>query len=128
VPPLAYQGQRVVDGRGQVEGRQLELHLPRLDLREIEDVVDEGQKVLPRGVNILQVLVLLRVQLAEHPLAQHLREADDRVERRAQLMRHVGEEFGLVATRRLELPTLDLDLAEQPCVLNRQGRLGGEGS
>ena len=45
----------------------------------------------------LQVLVLLVVELAEHPLEQHLGEADDRVERRAQLVRHVGEELATCA-------------------------------
>ena len=75
-----------------------------------------------------EVFVLLLVQLAEHPLRQHLREADDGVQRRAQLVRHVGEELGLVLAGDLELATLVLDLAEQPRVLDREGRLGGEGS
>ena len=43
------------------------------------------------------------VDLAEEPLAQHLREADDRVQRRAQLVRHVREELALVPARRLQL-------------------------
>ena len=75
----------------------------------------------------LQVLVLLLVQLAEHPLGQHLREADDRVERRAQLVGHVGEELGLVPAGDLQLPALVRDLPEEPGVLDGQGRLGGEG-
>ena len=67
--PLAHQDQGVVERRGQVEVRQLQLHPPGLDLGEVEDVVDQGQQVLARGVDVLQVLVLLLVQLAEHPLA-----------------------------------------------------------
>ena len=67
--PLAHQGQGVVERRGQVEVRQLQLHPPRFDLGQIEDVVDQGQEMLSRGVDVLQVLVLLLVQLAEHPLA-----------------------------------------------------------
>ena len=43
-----------------------------------------------------EVLFLLLVQLAEHPLAQHLREPDDGVQRRPQLVGHVGQELGLV--------------------------------
>ena len=39
-------------------------------------------------------------------LQQHLGEADDRVERRAQLVRHVGEELGLVLVGDLELRLL----------------------
>src|SRR5713101_8004089 len=80
-----------------------------------------------RGMDILQVLGLLVVQLAEHPLVQHLGEADDRVERGAQLVRHIGQELRLVAAGGLELPALVRDLPEEPGVLDRQGRLGGEG-
>jgi len=75
----------------------------------------------------LRVLVLLVGQGAEHPLEQHLGEADDGVEGRAQLMGHVGEELGLVAAGGFELPALVLDLPEQPGVLDRQGRLSREG-
>ena len=41
--------------------------------------------------------------VAEQLLAQQLREADDRVQRRPQLVRHVREELALVPARRLEL-------------------------
>jgi hypothetical protein len=57
-------------------------------------------------VDVEQVLELLVVDLAEHLLRQHLGEADDRVERRAQLVRHVGEELRLVLVRLLELVAL----------------------
>ncbi len=80
-----------------------------------------------RLVDVLQVVGLLLVDLAEHALGEHFREADDRVERRAQLVRHVGEELRLVLVRHLELRALLLDLAEQPRVLDRDHRLVGEG-
>ena len=82
---------------------------------------------MARGVDVEQVLELLVVELAEHLLAQHLGEADDRVERRAQLVRHVGEELRLVLVGQLELPALVLDLVEQARVLDRDHRLVGEG-
>src|SRR4029450_4947142 len=63
---LADEGQGAVERRGKVEVRQLELHPPRLDLGEVQDVVDERQKVLAGGVDVLEVLVLLGVELAEH--------------------------------------------------------------
>jgi len=109
-PPGAFpdQGQRVLDRGGKVEVRQFELHPPGFDLRQIEDVVDEGQQVLPRSVDVLQVLVLFLVQLLEHALGQHFGEPDDRVERGAQLVGHVGEELGLVLAGDLELPALGL--------------------
>ena len=53
--------------------------------------------------------------------------AEDGVERRAQLVAHVGEELRFVLARDLELPALLLDLMEQPRVLDRQHRLGREG-
>ena len=58
---------------------------------------------------------------------QHLGEADDGVQRRAQLVRHVGEELGLVLVGGLELAALVLDLVEQAHVLDRDHRLVGEG-
>ena len=47
----------------------------------------------------------------------HLGQADDGVERRAQLVAHAGEELRLVLARLGELAALLLDLAEQPGVL-----------
>ena len=70
-------------------------------------------RCLPGREDVLEVLVLLLVELAEHPLAQHLGEADDRVQRRAQLVRHVGEELRLVLAGGFELAALLLDLAER---------------
>ena len=43
---------------------------------------------------------------------------DDGVERRAQLVAHIGEELRLVLARQLELPALVLDFMEQPRMLN----------
>ena len=51
-------------------------------------------------------LALLLGHLAEQAVAEHLGEADDGVERRAQLVRHVGEELRLHAARVLELDVL----------------------
>jgi hypothetical protein len=39
--PLADQHQRIIDRRGEIEVRDLQIHLSRLDLRQIEDVVDQ---------------------------------------------------------------------------------------
>ena len=45
-------------------------------------------------------------------LPQHLGDTDDSVERRAQLVAHIGEELRLVLARFRELPALVFDLAE----------------
>ena len=53
--------------------------------------------------------------------------AQDGVERRAQLMAHIGEELRLVLARLFKLPALVLDFVEQPHVLDGDHRLVGEG-
>src|SRR5262249_36311935 len=63
--PLLDKGEGVVEGRGKVEGQRLQLHAPRLDLGEVEDVVDEGEEVLARGQDVLEVFLLLLVHFAE---------------------------------------------------------------
>ena len=102
--PLAHHRDAALERVLQRERRDLELDLPRFDLGEVEHVVDEREQVVPRGEDVVEVLRLLLVHVADHSLAQHLREADDRVQRRPQLVRHVGEEVRLVLAGRLELP------------------------
>ena len=83
--------------------------------------------MLARLQNVLQVIRLLLVDLAKHPLGEDLREADDGVERRPQPVGHVGQELGLVATGGLELPALRVELPEESGILDREHRLRGEG-
>src|SRR5215831_2231617 len=64
--PLTNQHQGIVDGRGEIELRQLQLHPPGLDLGEVKDVVDQRQQMSSGGVDVLQILLLLFVQLPEH--------------------------------------------------------------
>ena len=61
------------------------------------------------------------VDRADHLVAQHLREADDRVQRRAQFVRHVGEELGLVPTGLLELRVHAAELVVHPVDVRGQG-------
>src|SRR3546814_7452496 len=64
-----------------------ELQLAGFDLREVEQIVDEAQQVLPGAVDVLRVLVVLRViERPEGLRRHHLGKADDGVERRAQLV------------------------------------------
>src|SRR5262245_32543009 len=79
------------------------------------------------GENIISVLCLFLIQLTEHSLPQDFREADDGIERCAQLMRHVGEEFRLVPVGGFDLTALILYFAEEPGVLDGQDRLGSKG-
>ena len=81
----------------------------RLDLREVEDVADQVQEVGAGAVDRLRELDLLRRQVAVGVVAELLAEDQDAVERRAQLVRHVREELGLVARGERELGGLLLD-------------------
>ena len=72
-----------------------EVHPPRLDLGDVEDVVHQLQEVAPRDQHVADVGALLVVELAEDLLLEQLGEPDHRVERRAQLVAHVGEEGAL---------------------------------
>ena len=63
-----------------------------LDLREVEDVVDEGQERLAGLLDHVEVLSLLGAELG---LEHELRHADDAVQRRANLVAHVGQELAL---------------------------------
>src|SRR5262249_57213168 len=74
-----------------------------LSLHDALPIFDQGQEVLPRSVNVLRILLLLLVQLAEHFLRQDLGEADDGVQRRPQLVGHVRQELGLMLTGDFEL-------------------------
>ena len=69
--------------------------------------------------DVVEVLLLLLVDRAEHPLPQHLRETDDRVQRRPQLVGHVGQEVTLVLAGDLELAALPRKLRQRPLQLLR---------
>ena len=53
--------------------------------------------------------------------------AENGIERRAQLVAHIGQELGLVLARFLKLSALVLNLVEQPRILNGQRRLRRKG-
>ena len=79
-----------------------------------------------RGEDVVGVLSLFLVQLAEHSLSQDFREADHRVQRRSELVGHVGEEFRLVPVGRLDLAAFVFDLTKKPGVLDGKSQLGGK--
>ena len=67
-----------------------------LDLRQVKNVADEIEQVGAGTMDGAGKLDLLCVQIAFRVVGELLTEDQDGVKRRAQLMRHVGEEFGLV--------------------------------
>src|SRR6185312_2423565 len=112
-----------------------------LNLRDVEDVVDDGKQV-PGGV-LDEVGVVGDLGGRKLPLVllgEKLGEADDGVERRAQLVAHIGDELGLYLAGELGLdarrvlgnarPMTKYGVAKQRSVLTHQGRrlLVGEGA
>jgi hypothetical protein len=70
----------------------------RLDLRIVEDVVDDGQQGFAAGAHGLRIVALLVVDAGVEQQAGH---ADHGVERSTDLVAHVGEEHALGLHRRL---------------------------
>ena len=108
VPERPLQERRKL-GEGPI--RDLQSDSSRLDLRKVEDVVDQTQQVGARRANDRRVLGLLRKQVSLGVVGQLLRQDQQAVERGAELVRHVGEELGLVTRRDLQLRRLFLDEA-----------------
>ena len=67
-----------------------------LDLRQVENIVDEVEQVGAGRIDVAGKLDLPVGKVARNVLSELLAENEDRIERRPQLMRHVGEEFGFV--------------------------------
>ena len=68
----------------------------RLDLRQIENVGDQVEQVRSRAMNGARELHLLRRQVAIRIVAELLAQHQNTVERRAQFVRHVSQEFRLI--------------------------------
>ncbi len=118
--PFRVHGDRAAQDVRDRHLRELELHPAGLDLGQVEHVVDQREQVRARREHVVDVGELLVVQLAEHLLVQHLGEADDRVQRRAQLVRHRGQEVRLVPARGLQL------LIQAPQLVAHPVHVGGE--
>ncbi len=107
VPVLADDGvdraDHLVDHLADVERLQVELHPAGLDLRQVEDPVDEAEQVAARGLDLRQVGDVGRAVVLDGALLQQLAVEDDRVERRAELVAHVRHEFAARAVRLLDL-------------------------
>ena len=76
----------------QPEVRGLDIEPAGLDLRKVEDVVDHGEQRRAGVVDLAHVVALLR---GERRLERQMRQADDGVHRRADLVAHVREEHRL---------------------------------
>ncbi len=90
---------------------ELDRHGAGFDLRQIENVVDQAEQIGAGAVDGARELGLLLVEVALLVVGQQLRQDQQRIERRAQFVAHVGQEFGLVLRGQRELLGLFLDRA-----------------
>ena len=77
----------------------MELQFAGLDFGEIEHLVDQIKQVLSGLGNALQRLDEIVLAQVLGVFQQHLGNADDGVERRAQLVAHIGEKLALGLSR-----------------------------
>src|SRR6266566_4675640 len=117
--PMHHVAERVV-----VEGQR---ELSGLDLGKVEHVVDQPEQMPPIALQALQHGPHLVGGLAVNAVEHQFGITEDGIQRRAELVAHVGEEFRFALARDFEFPAFLLDLAEQPCVLDRQHGLIGKG-
>ena len=77
--------------------------LAGLDLGNVENVVDQVEQVVAGRIDRLGKLDLLGAEVFLRVFRQQLGQNQRTVQRRAQFVGHVGEEFGLVLARALQL-------------------------
>ena len=106
--------ERPPDGLQQARRQDLlgiDRHCAGFDLRQVENVADQVEQVGAGAVDGAGEFDLLGGKIAVRIFGELLAENQDAVERRAQLMRHVGEEFGLVLRGQRKLGRLFLERA-----------------
>ena len=95
---IAHQSDRVADHLGDVAHILAQLIGPGLDLGHVENVVDELEQMLAAVVDVAGIVAVARfVDGAQQLVLDDLGKADDGVQRRPQLVAHVGEEHRLGA-------------------------------
>ena len=90
--------EQMVDQHDRRKGELLEFELAGVELRIVENVVEDAQQALARFVNREQHLALLGVEVG---FEQRVGQAEHAVHRRADFMAHGGEEERLGAARHL---------------------------
>src|SRR5262249_15477392 len=122
--------QRAANGLGNVLNaviRKFEFKLTSLDLGQIEHVIDESEQVLTVGLKAFEYTEHLLGRLTVSAVCHQFGIAQDGVERRAQLVAHIGKELRLVLACDLKLSALVVYFVEQAHVLDCDGGLVGKG-
>src|SRR6516164_3836191 len=122
--------QRAADSLGDVLNAvigKFENQLAGLDLGQIKHVIDQAKQVLAVRLKPFEYAKHLLRRLAISAVRHQFGIAKDGVERRAQLVAHIGEELRFVLARLFKLPALVLDFIEETYILNRDCSLVGKG-
>src|SRR3989442_1170563 len=100
---------RLVADRADLELLDAQFHLACLYLRQIEDLVDQLQQMPATREDVGHIVLLVLAERAGAGVEEKLREPDDGVEGRAQLVRHVRQElaFQRVGALQLEVRLLE---------------------
>ena len=93
VDPRRDEPHDVGEERVEIERLERERGAAGLDLRHVENVVDNVEQIAPALADVPAVFEIFGVaERAEHAGLHHFGKSDDGIERRAQLVAHVGEE------------------------------------
>ncbi len=96
--PMRHHLDDVFEDRVHVEVDRLQFQFPSLDLREVQDVVEEiGKRLAGRLDEPCKTLLLW----IERTVQQQVGDPNHAIERRANFMAHIGQEFALGAVGRL---------------------------
>jgi hypothetical protein len=121
------------DGRDR-HALERQIHLPGFDLGKVENVVDQAQQMTPGAQHAAQRLERLLGAKPRGVVAEQFGQSDDRIERGAQLVAHIGEETRFGAARLLGLIArasrflaARRQFLKEPRMLDREHGLVGEG-
>ena len=89
---------------GKLEMLFRQFEMAGLDLGQIKQVIDDGQKMLAAIVDILRIFqILRRTERPEKLTSENFRKADNSVQGRTQLMGGIGQEFRFRPVREFRL-------------------------
>jgi orotate phosphoribosyltransferase len=117
----------VEDEGPQVHELGMHFQAPSRHLREIEDLVHQLAQMARRCLDAMHRCGLARRQLTIEAVPHEVHEADDCIERRAELMRYVGEKLALDLIGAQQLSRQSLELSGSLGDPTRQPTLVGDG-
>ena len=104
----------------------MHLEPTRGDLRDVQHLIDEMSQMRRRRGDAVDGRHLSRREIAVHTVLQQFDESDDRVERRAKLVRDVREELALRRVRARHLAVQSLELRRALGDANRLAALAND--